>query len=105
MMFSVDYPFADSAEATAFLADAPLWAGDREKIAHLNAEALLAPTNQQPSRGGANASHGLRCERRPTETPDVAERAGAALPGRAGMWDCGRERRFGAVAVAVLLGV
>ena len=41
ILFSVDHPFADSAEATAFLADAPLDAADRERIAHGNAEALL----------------------------------------------------------------
>lgn len=41
IMFSVDHPFADSTRATAFLHSAPLSEGDREKIAHTNAEALL----------------------------------------------------------------
>lgn len=41
VMFSVDHPFADSAKAVAFLESAPVSAGDREKIAHGNAEALL----------------------------------------------------------------
>ncbi|MBV9817914.1 MAG: amidohydrolase [Solirubrobacterales bacterium] len=41
MMFSVDYPFSDGNEATEFLTDAPLGPGDRARIAHLNAEALL----------------------------------------------------------------
>jgi predicted TIM-barrel fold metal-dependent hydrolase len=41
ILFSVDHPFADSAEATAFLADAPLDEADRQRIAHGNAEALL----------------------------------------------------------------
>ena len=41
IMFSVDYPFSDSNEATAFLRDAPLDNTDRKKIAHLNAQQLL----------------------------------------------------------------
>jgi predicted TIM-barrel fold metal-dependent hydrolase len=41
IMFSVDYPFSDSSEATAFLRDAPLCPADKEKIAHGNAEQLL----------------------------------------------------------------
>lgn len=41
ILFSVDHPFADSREATAFLADAALDEADRERIAHGNAEALL----------------------------------------------------------------
>jgi predicted TIM-barrel fold metal-dependent hydrolase len=41
MMFSVDYPFSDCYEATAFLRDAPLDEADKDKIAHLNAEQLL----------------------------------------------------------------
>ena len=41
MMFSVDHPYGDSSRATGFLADAPLSPGDRERIAHGNAEALL----------------------------------------------------------------
>jgi hypothetical protein len=41
LMFSVDYPFSDNAQATAFLATAPLSPGDREKLAHGNAERLL----------------------------------------------------------------
>ena len=41
ILFSVDHPFADSARATAFLHSAQLSAGDREKIAHTNVEALL----------------------------------------------------------------
>jgi uncharacterized protein len=41
IMFSVDYPFSDSAETTAFLRAAPLSQTDRDKIAHVNAERLL----------------------------------------------------------------
>ncbi len=41
ILFSVDHPFADSAQATAFLHSAPLSPADREKIAHVNAERLL----------------------------------------------------------------
>jgi len=40
-MFSVDYPFSDSAEAVGFLAGAPISPSDRSKIAHANAEQLL----------------------------------------------------------------
>jgi hypothetical protein len=38
ILFSVDHPFADSAQATAFLRSAPLSPADRDKIAHGNAE-------------------------------------------------------------------
>jgi hypothetical protein len=41
MLFSVDYPFSDNSQATAFLQDAPLSPADRQKIAHSNAERLL----------------------------------------------------------------
>ncbi len=41
VMFSVDYPFSDSTEATRFLREAPLSPADAEKIAHGNAERLL----------------------------------------------------------------
>lgn len=41
ILFSVDHPFADSAQATTFLLAAPLSPGDREKIAHGNAERVL----------------------------------------------------------------
>jgi hypothetical protein len=41
MMFSVDHPYGDNARATTFLRDAPLSTGDRELIAHRNAERLL----------------------------------------------------------------
>ncbi|MFZ0041263.1 MAG: amidohydrolase family protein [Solirubrobacteraceae bacterium] len=41
IMFSVDYPFSDSTEATRFLREAPLSPADVEKIAHENAERLL----------------------------------------------------------------
>jgi uncharacterized protein len=41
ILFSVDHPFADSAQGTAFLRAAPLSPGDREKIAHGNAERVL----------------------------------------------------------------
>lgn len=41
MMFSVDYPFSDSSEVTAFLREAPLDEADKDKIAHLNAGRLL----------------------------------------------------------------
>lgn len=41
ILFSVDYPYSDSSEGTAFLRDAPLSPEDKEKIAHGNAEVLL----------------------------------------------------------------
>jgi hypothetical protein len=41
IIFSVDHPFGDSQKATEYLASAPLAPGDREKIAHGNAESLL----------------------------------------------------------------
>ncbi len=41
VLFSVDHPFADSAQATAFLRDAPISPADRAKLAHGNAERLL----------------------------------------------------------------
>lgn len=41
IMFSVDHPFGNSAQATTYLRSAPLGHGDREKIAHGNAESLL----------------------------------------------------------------
>jgi uncharacterized protein len=41
MLFSIDYPFSDSAQAAAFLRDAPLSPADKQKIAHGNAERLL----------------------------------------------------------------
>ena len=41
LLFSVDYPFSDSADATAWLDDAPISPADRARIAHGNAERLL----------------------------------------------------------------
>jgi predicted TIM-barrel fold metal-dependent hydrolase len=41
IVFSIDHPFADSRQATSFLAGAALDDADRERIAHGNAEALL----------------------------------------------------------------
>ncbi len=41
ILFSVDHPFGDSATASAFLHAAPLSDGEREKVAHGNAEVLL----------------------------------------------------------------
>lgn len=41
ILFSVDYPFVPNAGARAFLEHAPISEGDREKIAHKNAEQLL----------------------------------------------------------------
>jgi uncharacterized protein len=41
MLFSVDYPFSDSAQAAAFLREAPISPADAEKIAHGNAERVL----------------------------------------------------------------
>lgn len=42
MMFSTDYPYQSMTEATDFLAGLSLSASDRERIAHGNAEGLLA---------------------------------------------------------------
>jgi predicted TIM-barrel fold metal-dependent hydrolase len=41
VMFSVDHPFANSDQATAFLTTAPVTESEREQIAHSNAESLL----------------------------------------------------------------
>ncbi|MBL5974749.1 MAG: amidohydrolase [Candidatus Leucobacter sulfamidivorax] len=41
VLFSVDHPFGDSRRATEFLRGTPVSDEEREKIAHLNAEALL----------------------------------------------------------------
>jgi predicted TIM-barrel fold metal-dependent hydrolase len=41
ILFSVDDPFADNAEAVSFLRTAPLSENDREKLAHTNAERIL----------------------------------------------------------------
>lgn len=41
ILFSVDHPFADSAQGTAFLHSAPLSPADRRKIASGNAERVL----------------------------------------------------------------
>jgi 2,3-dihydroxybenzoate decarboxylase len=41
ILFSVDYPYASTLEATTFIENAPLSDTDREKICHLNAERLL----------------------------------------------------------------
>jgi hypothetical protein len=41
VMFSVDHPFANGEQATAFLKSAPVTEGDREQIAHGNVESLL----------------------------------------------------------------
>jgi uncharacterized protein len=41
ILFSVDYPFGDSAKATEFLSNAPLSPADKDKIACANAERLL----------------------------------------------------------------
>ena len=41
VLFAVDYPFSRNEEGRAFLAGAPVSAGDLEKIAHSNAERLL----------------------------------------------------------------
>lgn len=41
VLFSVDHPFGNSTRATTYLRSAPVSDGDREKIAHGNAESLL----------------------------------------------------------------
>jgi hypothetical protein len=41
ILFSIDHPFADSGQATAFLRSAPLSPADRYKIAAGNAERVL----------------------------------------------------------------
>ena len=41
VLFSADHPFGDSAEHARFLEQAPISPADREKIAHVNAEALF----------------------------------------------------------------
>ena len=41
ILFSVDYPFSANATATSFLETLPVSPGDKAKIAHANADALL----------------------------------------------------------------
>jgi len=41
ILFSVDYPFGSMAAARAFLEQLPVSAGDKERIAHGNAEKLF----------------------------------------------------------------
>jgi predicted TIM-barrel fold metal-dependent hydrolase len=41
ILFGTDYPFETMADATRFLATAPVSEADRAKIAHQNAESLL----------------------------------------------------------------
>ena len=41
VMFSVDHPFGDSGQATAFLRSAPIDDGERKRIAHTTVEHLL----------------------------------------------------------------
>lgn len=41
IMFAVDYPYNDSAEAVAFVRSAPLGEAEKEKILHANADHLL----------------------------------------------------------------
>jgi 2,3-dihydroxybenzoate decarboxylase len=41
VMFSVDHPFEDGVEAARWLAEAPLTAGTREAVEHVNARRLL----------------------------------------------------------------
>jgi predicted TIM-barrel fold metal-dependent hydrolase len=41
ILFAVDHPFSDGAEARRFLDQAPISDGEREQIAHGNAERLL----------------------------------------------------------------
>jgi predicted TIM-barrel fold metal-dependent hydrolase len=41
ILFSVDHPFSDNAQATAFLRNAPLSPADKQKIAHGNAQQLF----------------------------------------------------------------
>jgi predicted TIM-barrel fold metal-dependent hydrolase len=41
LLFSVDYPFASNHEAREFLDNLPVTPGDKEMIAHINAERLL----------------------------------------------------------------
>jgi predicted TIM-barrel fold metal-dependent hydrolase len=41
IMFSTDYPFSSMATARAFLDQVPVSPGDKERIAHGNAERLL----------------------------------------------------------------
>ncbi len=57
ILFSVDHPFSDSSQATGFLRGAPLSPGDKEKIAHTNAERLLGLVAQPaPSKPPATVS-------------------------------------------------
>ena len=41
ILFSVDYPYSDNRACKRFLENLPISPGDKEKVAHLNAERLL----------------------------------------------------------------
>ena len=41
ILFSVDYPYSDNRACKRFLENLPISPGDKEKVAHLNAEQLL----------------------------------------------------------------
>jgi hypothetical protein len=41
IMFSVDYPYGSMQGAQSFLSNIPVSQADRERIAHVNAEALF----------------------------------------------------------------
>jgi hypothetical protein len=41
VVFTADYPYGNSRAARQFLDQMPISAGEKEKIAHLNAERLL----------------------------------------------------------------
>ncbi|WP_275290733.1 amidohydrolase family protein [Amycolatopsis sp. La24] len=49
IMFAVDYPFEDTAEAVQFLEQAPISNRDREKISHGNAERVLRLSTDKAS--------------------------------------------------------
>ncbi|MFD2466236.1 amidohydrolase family protein [Amycolatopsis silviterrae] len=48
IMFAVDYPFEDTAEAVRFLEQAPISDRDRAKIGHGNAERVLRLSKENP---------------------------------------------------------
>ena len=48
-MFSIDYPYEDTAEAVASIQQADLASGAKEKVSHLNARRVLGLAEKDPA--------------------------------------------------------
>ena len=64
VLFTTDYPYANMKAARQFLDQMPINPGDKEKIAHLNAERLLRLDTHGPERiaNDALSAHSQRRE-------------------------------------------